>query len=52
MGTMTFGNQADEKMSLRILDQSFEAGINFFDTAENYPVPPDPEDPYPARGSP
>lgn len=38
---MTFGSQADEKMSLRILDQSFEAGINFFDTAENYPVPPD-----------
>jgi len=24
-----------------VLDQSFEAGINFFDTAENYPVPPD-----------
>lgn len=41
MGTMTFGSQADEKMSLRVLDQSFEAGINFFDTAENYPVPPD-----------
>ena len=41
MGTMTFGNQADEAMSHRILDQSFEVGINFFDTAENYPVPPD-----------
>jgi len=40
MGTMTFGNQADETMSHRILDKSFEAGINFFDTAENYPVPP------------
>jgi aryl-alcohol dehydrogenase-like predicted oxidoreductase len=40
MGTMTFGSQADEATSLRILDQSFEAGINFFDTAENYPVPP------------
>lgn len=40
MGTMTFGNQADEKMAHRILDKSFEAGINFFDTAENYPVPP------------
>jgi aryl-alcohol dehydrogenase-like predicted oxidoreductase len=24
-----------------VLDQSLEAGINFFDTAENYPVPPD-----------
>jgi aryl-alcohol dehydrogenase-like predicted oxidoreductase len=43
MGTMTFGSQADEKMSHRILDRSLEAGINFFDTAENYPVPPKPE---------
>jgi aryl-alcohol dehydrogenase-like predicted oxidoreductase len=41
MGTMTFGNQADEKTSLRVLDMSFDAGINFYDTAENYPVPPD-----------
>ncbi len=40
MGTMTFGAQADEKMSHRILDMSLEAGINFYDTAENYPVPP------------
>jgi len=40
MGTMTFGNQADEKMAFRILDKSLDAGINFFDTAENYPVPP------------
>ena len=41
MGTMTFGTQVDEKASLRILDHAFDAGINFFDTAENYPVPPD-----------
>jgi aryl-alcohol dehydrogenase-like predicted oxidoreductase len=27
-------------MAFRIMDQSLEAGINFFDTAENYPVPP------------
>jgi len=40
MGTMTFGSGADEAMSHRILDESVEAGINFFDTAENYPVPP------------
>ena len=40
MGTMTFGSQADEKTAHRILDRSLEAGINFFDTAENYPVPP------------
>ena len=43
MGTMTFGSQADEAMAHRILDQSLDAGINFFDTAENYPVPPKPE---------
>jgi aryl-alcohol dehydrogenase-like predicted oxidoreductase len=40
MGTMTFGSQADEKMAFRVLDKCVEAGINFFDTAENYPVPP------------
>jgi aryl-alcohol dehydrogenase-like predicted oxidoreductase len=41
MGTMTFGTQTDEKEAFRILDASLDAGINFFDTAENYPVPPD-----------
>lgn len=41
MGTMTFGSQTDEAMAHRILDRSVDAGINFFDTAENYPVPPD-----------
>lgn len=41
MGTMTFGSQADEATALRILDQCFEAGIDFYDTAEGYPVPPD-----------
>lgn len=43
MGTMTFGSGADEEMSRKIMDESVEAGINFFDTAENYPVPPKPE---------
>jgi aryl-alcohol dehydrogenase-like predicted oxidoreductase len=41
MGTMTFGAQADEKTSFEILDRAFDAGIDFFDTAEMYPVPPD-----------
>ncbi len=41
MGTMTFGSQTDEAESLRILDACFDAGINFYDTAEGYPVPPD-----------
>lgn len=44
MGTMTFGKQADKKMSFRIMDQSIEAGIDFFDTAEVYPVPPTKEE--------
>lgn len=41
MGTMTFGSQADEKTSLAIMDCAFDAGIDFFDTAEMYPVPPE-----------
>jgi aryl-alcohol dehydrogenase-like predicted oxidoreductase len=40
MGTMTFGSGADEAAAHRILDRSLDVGINFFDTAENYPVPP------------
>jgi aryl-alcohol dehydrogenase-like predicted oxidoreductase len=40
MGTMTFGSQTDEAMTHRILDKCLDAGINFYDTAENYPVPP------------
>lgn len=42
LGTMTFGSMADEATSLRILDKSFDAGIDFLDVAEVYPVPPDP----------
>ncbi len=41
MGTMTFGSQTDEAEAFRVLDRCFEAGINFYDTAEGYPVPPD-----------
>ncbi|MGK0184719.1 MAG: aryl-alcohol dehydrogenase-like predicted oxidoreductase [Verrucomicrobiales bacterium] len=40
MGTMTFGAQADEAMSFRIMDMAYEAGVTFFDAAEMYPVPP------------
>ncbi|MEM7016923.1 MAG: aldo/keto reductase [Pseudomonadota bacterium] len=43
MGTMTFGTAADEKTAFEILDRSFDAGIDFYDAAENYPVPPDPK---------
>ncbi len=41
MGTMTFGSQADEATAFAIMDKAFEAGVDFFDTAEMYPVPPD-----------
>lgn len=40
MGTMTFGSQCDERESHRICDRAFEAGIDFYDAAEIYPVPP------------
>ncbi|XVE77711.1 hypothetical protein DITRI_Ditri13aG0084900 [Diplodiscus trichospermus] len=39
VGTMTFGEQNSLTQSFRLLDQAFEAGINFFDSAEMYPVP-------------
>ncbi len=35
-GTMTFGSQADEPTSIRMVDQCLDAGINFFDTANMY----------------
>lgn len=39
LGVMTFGAQTGEDDAFRQLDMAFEAGINFFDTAENYPSP-------------
>jgi aryl-alcohol dehydrogenase-like predicted oxidoreductase len=42
LGTMTFGSMADEAESFACLDAAFDAGVNFIDTAEIYPVPPDP----------
>ena len=41
LGTMTFGNQADEATAFAIMDKAVEAGIDFLDAAEMYPVPPD-----------
>lgn len=40
MGTMSFGSWSDKKESFKILDTAYDRGINFFDTAELYPVPP------------
>ena len=36
LGCLTFGGQADEKESRRIVDTAWDAGINFFDTANVY----------------
>jgi aryl-alcohol dehydrogenase-like predicted oxidoreductase len=36
MGTMQFGWTADEETSFKVLNASFEAGINFIDTADIY----------------
>jgi 1-deoxyxylulose-5-phosphate synthase len=38
LGTGTFGKQTDEKTSHAILDRAAEAGINFIDTADGYPM--------------
>jgi len=43
LGTMTFGSMADEAASVAIMDRAFEAGIDFLDAAEVYPVPPSPK---------
>lgn len=43
LGTMTFGNQADERVSHAIMDRAYDAGVDFLDIAEAYPVPPDPK---------
>ncbi len=40
LGTMTFGSSANKKEAFKIMDKAYENGINFFDTAELYPVPP------------
>ena len=39
LGTMTFGNQNTEPEGFDQMDLALEKGVNFFDTAELYPVP-------------
>jgi aryl-alcohol dehydrogenase-like predicted oxidoreductase len=43
LGTMTFAGQCDEATSFRILDTAAERGVTFLDTADAYPIPPEPE---------
>jgi aryl-alcohol dehydrogenase-like predicted oxidoreductase len=40
LGTMTWGEQNSEADAHRQLDYAFAQGVNFIDTAEMYPVPP------------
>ena len=43
LGTMTFGNQNTIVESEEQMDYALDRGVNFFDTAELYPVPASPE---------
>ena len=36
LGAMTFGDQADEATSIRMVDTALDAGVNFIDTADTY----------------
>ena len=40
LGTMTWGQQNTEQEASAQLDYAVDAGINFIDAAEMYPVPP------------
>ncbi len=40
LGTMTFGEQNTQAEGFAQLDYALERGLNFWDTAEMYPVPP------------
>ncbi|MEJ8295584.1 aldo/keto reductase [Delftia tsuruhatensis] len=43
LGTMNFGERADQAASFMIMDEALEAGINFFDTADVYGGPQSPD---------
>ena len=43
LGTMTWGRQNSESEAFVQMDYSLDQGVNFFDTAELYPVPATPE---------
>ncbi|MFT6072247.1 MAG: aryl-alcohol dehydrogenase-like predicted oxidoreductase [Alphaproteobacteria bacterium] len=40
LGTMTWGSQNNQEEGFEQMDYAIENGVNFFDTAELYPVPP------------
>ena len=43
LGTMTYGEQNTEAEGHEQMDYAVERGVNFFDTAELYAIPPKPE---------
>ncbi len=43
LGTMTWGNQNSEAEGHEQMDYALDQGINFFDTAELYPIPAHPD---------
>ena len=43
LGTMTWGKQNTEEEGFAQMDYAVEQGINFFDTAELYPIPAHPD---------
>ena len=43
LGTMTWGNQNTEAEAFEQMDYALSQGVNFFDTAELYPVPATPQ---------
>lgn len=43
LGTMTWGEQNTQQEAFAQMDFARDAGVNFFDVAEMYPVPPKPE---------
>lgn len=42
LGTMLFGTQVDEATAGQIMDEALGLGLDFFDLADVYPVPPGP----------
>ena len=45
LGTMTWGEQNTKDEAFSQMDYSLDNGVNFFDTAELYSVPPKKEKP-------
>jgi aryl-alcohol dehydrogenase-like predicted oxidoreductase len=43
LGTMIFGSQLEEPAAAAVMDRAVDLGIDFFDVADVYPVPPSSE---------